>query len=125
MGAGREKRSMKLTLAMRTKNGILVVDCSGRIVYGEEAQLLRGTVRNALSESKRIVLNLGEVNYIDSGGLGVLVELRTSAHNAGGAIKLASLTQHVSDLLQITKLLTVFDVYNSESEAVESFSKAA
>ena len=116
---------MKLTLATRTKDGVLVVDCSGRIVYGEEALLLRSTVRNALSECNRIVLNLGEVNYIDSGGLGVLVELGTSAQNAGGAIKLTRLTQHVSDLLQITKLLTVFDVYNSEAEAVESFRKAA
>jgi anti-sigma B factor antagonist len=82
-------------------------------------------VKKALSENNRIVLNLGEVNYIDSGGLGILVELRTSAQNAGGTIKLTRLTKHVSDLLQITKLLTVFDVYNSEAEAVESFRKAA
>jgi anti-sigma B factor antagonist len=116
---------MKLTLATRTKDGILIVDCSGRIVYGEEASLLRSTVKNALSRNNRIVLDLGEVNYIDSGGLGILVELRTSAQNAGGAIKLARLTKHVSDLLQITKLLTVLDVYNSEAEAVESFRKAA
>jgi anti-anti-sigma factor len=72
-----------------------------------------------------IVLNLGKVDYIDSGGLGILVELRTSAQNAGGTIKLTGLTKRVSDLLQITKLLTVFDVYNSEAEAVESFRKAA
>ena len=116
---------MKLTLATRTKDGILIVDCSGRIVHGEEASLLRSTVKNALSRNNRIVLDLGEVNYIDSGGLGILVELRTSAQNAGGAIKLARLTKHVSDLLQITKLLTVLDVYNSEAEAVESFRKAA
>lgn len=116
---------MKLTLATRDKDGILMVDCSGRIVFGEESSLLRSTVKNALSENSRIVLNLGEVNYIDSGGLGTLVELRTSAQNAGGTIKLTRLTKHVSDLLQITKLLTVFDVYNSEAEAVESFRKAA
>jgi anti-sigma B factor antagonist len=116
---------MKLTLATRTKDGILIVDCSGRIVYGEEASLLRSTVKNVLSKNNRIVLDLGDVNYIDSGGLGVLVELRTSAQNAGGAIKLTRVTKHVSDLLQITKLLTVFDVYNSEAEAVESFRRAA
>jgi anti-sigma B factor antagonist len=116
---------MKLTLAMRNKDGILMVDCNGRIVFGEESSLLRSTVKNALSENTRIVLNLGEVNYIDSGGLGTLVELRTSAQNAGGTIKLTCLTKHVTDLLQITKLLTVFDVYNSEAEAVESFRKAA
>ena len=116
---------MKLKLATRTKDGILVVDCSGRIVFGEESSLLRDTVKNAVSENNRIVLNLGDVNYIDSGGLGILVELSTSAQKAGGTIKLTSLTKRVSDLLQITKLLTVFDVYNSEAEAVESFHKAA
>ena len=116
---------MKLTLATRTKDGILVVDCRGRIVFGEESSLLRATVEKALSENNRIVLNLGEVNYMDSDGLGILMVLRTNAKTAGGALKLTSLTKHVSDLLQITKLLTVFDVYNSEAEAVESFRKAA
>jgi anti-sigma B factor antagonist len=116
---------MKLALATQMKDGILVVDCSGRILFGEESSLLRDTVKKVLSDYKRIVLNLGEVDYIDSGGLGILVELRTSAQHAGGTIKLASLTKRVSDLLQITKLLTVFDVYNSEAEAVESFRKAA
>jgi len=116
---------MKLTLATRTMDGILVVDCKGRIVFGEESSLLRNTVKNALLENNRIVLNLGEVNYMDSGGLDALVELRTSAQNVGGAIKLTSLTKHVNDLLQITKLITVFDVYASEAEAVESFRTAA
>ena len=116
---------MKLTLATRTKDGILVVDCSGRILFGEESSLLRDTVRKAVPENNRIVLNLGEVNYIDSGGLDTLMELRTTAQNTGGTIKLTSLTKHVSDLLQITKLITVFDVYNAEAEAIESFRKAA
>ena len=116
---------MELKLATRTKDGILVVDCKGRIVFGEESSLLRDTVKKAVSENNRIVLNLGEVNYIDSGGLGTLVALRTSAQNAGGTIKLANLTKRVGDLLQVTKLLTVFDVYNSEAEAIESFRKAA
>jgi len=116
---------MQLKLATRNKHGILVVDCSGRIVFGEESSLLRDTVKKIISENKRIVLNLGEVSYIDSGGLGTLVSLHTSAQNAGGTIKLANLTKRVGDLLQVTKLLTVFDVYNSEAEAIESFSKAA
>jgi anti-sigma B factor antagonist len=116
---------MHLKLATRNKDGILVVDCSGRIVFGEESSLLRDTVKKIISENKRIVLNLGEVSYIDSGGLGTLVSLHTSAQNAGGTIKLANLTKRVGDLLQVTKLLTVFDVYNSEAEAIESFSKAA
>ena len=116
---------MELKLATRTKDGVLLVDCAGRVVFGEESSLMRDTVKKAISENNRIVLNLGEVNYIDSGGLGTLVALRTTAQNAGGTIKLASLTRRVVDLLQITKLLTVFDVYNSEAEAVESFRKAA
>jgi anti-sigma B factor antagonist len=116
---------MQLKLATRTKDGILIVDCIGRIVFGEESSLMRDTVKKAISENNRVVLNLGEINYIDSGGLGTLVALRTTAQNAGGTIKLTSLTKRVGDLLQVTKLLTVFDVYNSEAEAVESFRKAA
>jgi anti-sigma B factor antagonist len=116
---------MQLKVASRTKDGILVIDCSGRIIFGEETSLLRDEVKKVVSENKRIVLNLGEVNYIDSGGLGTLVALGTTAQNAGGAIKLTNLTKRVGDLLQVTKLLTVFDVYNSEAEAIESFRKAA
>ncbi|MFZ0294899.1 MAG: STAS domain-containing protein [Candidatus Sulfotelmatobacter sp.] len=116
---------MQLKLTTRTKDGILVVDCIGRIVFGEESSLIRETVKHAISENNRVVLNLGEVSYIDSGGLGTLVALRTTAQNAGGTIKLTNLTKRVGDLLQVTKLLTVFDVYNSEAEAIESFRKAA
>jgi anti-sigma B factor antagonist len=94
-------------------------------VFGDESLLIRETVKKAISENNRIVLNLGEISYIDSGGLGTLVGLRTSAQNAGGTIKLTNLTKRVGDLLQVTKLLTVFEVYNSEAEAVESFRKAA
>lgn len=116
---------MQLKLKTHTQDGILVVDCSGRIVFGEESSLLRETVKSAITENKRIVLNLGEVNYIDSGGLGTLVALHTTASTAQGAIKLANLTKRVGDLLQVTKLLTVFEVYNSEAEAIDSFRKAA
>ena len=116
---------MQLKVTTRTKDGVLVVDCSGRIVFGEESALLRDTVRQAVTENNRIVLNLGEVNYIDSGGLGTLVALRVTAQNAGGTIKLTNLTKRVGDVLQVTKLLTVFDVYDSEAEAIESFRKAA
>jgi len=116
---------MQLKLATTTKDGILVVGCSGRIVFGEESTVLREKLKKALSENNRVLLDLGEVNYIDSGGLGTLVALRTSALNAGGTIKLANLTKRVGDLLQVTKLLTVFDVYNSEAEALESFRKVA
>ena len=116
---------MQLKVTTRVKDGILVVDCSGRIVFGEESSLLRETIKQAVTENNRIVLNLGEVSYIDSGGLGTLVALRVTVQNAGGAIKLTNLTKRVGDVLQITKLLTVFEVYNSEAEAIESFRKVA
>jgi len=116
---------MQLKVTTRTKDGILVIDCIGRIVFGEESSLLRETVKQAVTENNRIVLNLGEVTYIDSGGLGTLVALRITAQNAGSTIKLTNLTKRVGDVLQVTKLLTVFDVYNSEAEAIESFRKAA
>jgi anti-sigma B factor antagonist len=117
---------MQLKLTKRTVDGILAIECNGRIVFGKESSLLRDDVKKAIADgAKRIVLNLGEVNYIDSGGLGTLVALHTTAHNAGGTIKLANLTKRVGDLMQVTKLLTVFEVHNSEYEALEAFRKAA
>lgn len=101
--------------------GVLVVDCSGRVVFGEESASLRDTVKKLLAQSPKVVLNLREVNYIDSGGLGTLVSLYTSARNAGGAVKLARLSQRVGDLLQITKLLTIFEVFDDEEAAARSF----
>ncbi len=116
---------MQMKLSTRTVDGILVVDCSGRIIFGEESASLRDTLRDLIPQNKKIILNLSGVNYIDSGGLGTLVALYTSARNSGGSIKLANLTQRVGDLLQVTKLLTVFDVYDSEERALESFRAAA
>jgi anti-sigma B factor antagonist len=115
---------MQLKINVRTLNdGIVVVDCAGRLVFGEETAELRDRVRALTTEGSRIILNLAEVTYIDSGGLGTLVALYTTARNTGASIKLARLTPRVGDLLQVTKLLTVFEVYNSEEEAVESFRK--
>lgn len=117
---------MQLKLNVRTLNdGIVVVDCVGRIVFGEETAELRDRVRALISNGSRVVLNLAEVAYIDSGGLGTLVALFTTAQNSGGSIKLARLTPRVGDLLQVTKLLTVFDVYETEDEAVQSFRRGA
>ena len=116
---------MQLKLSTRTVDGVLIVDCHGRIVFGEESAMLRDMVRKLIAENNRIVLNLGGVNYIDSGGLGTLVSLYTTAHNSGGSVKLANLTERVGDLLQVTKLFTVFEVYESEGKAVESYSKGA
>lgn len=117
---------MQLKLNKRTVDGILAIGCSGRIVFGEESSLLRDELKKAIADgNKRIVLNLGETSYIDSGGLGTLVALHTTAHNAGGTIKLANLTKRVGDLLQVTKLLTVFEVHDSEYDALEAFRAAA
>ena len=116
---------MQLRISTRTRDGVLIVDCSGRLVFGEETAALRDLVKDSLLESKQILLNLSGVDYIDSGGLGTLVSLFTSARSLGGAIKLANLTPRVGDLLQVTKLVTVFEVYNSEELAIQSFRKGA
>ena len=99
----------------------MIVDCSGRLVFGEESASLRETVKKVLAQSPKVVLNLHEVNYIDSGGLGTLVSIFTTARNAGGAIKLASLSQRVGDLLQLTKLVTIFEIFDNEEAAARSF----
>lgn len=117
---------MELKLNVRTlSDGIVVVDCAGRIVFGEETAELREKVRALAVQGSRIVLNLADVTYIDSGGLGTLVALYTTARNAGSTVKLARLTKRVGDLLQVTKLLTVFEVYDSEEAAVQSFRQGA
>jgi anti-sigma B factor antagonist len=116
---------MQLRMNTRTLDGVLVVDCNGRIVFGEESAALRDKLKAALAQSPNVVLNLGEVNYIDSGGLGTLVSLYTTARNAGGALKLARLTDRVGDLLQVTKLVSIFEVFDSEQSAAKSFKKDA
>jgi anti-sigma B factor antagonist len=106
----------------REFSGITLVDLSGRISLGDGSALLRKTVRDLLEEGRtKIILNLGDVNYIDSSGIGELVSGFTAVRNRGGELKLLNLTKKVHDLLQITKLFTVFDVFNEESTAVRSF----
>jgi len=116
---------MQLRMSTRSVEGVLVVDCSGRLVFGEESASLRDTVKKLLAESPKIVMNLREINYIDSGGLGTLVSLFTTARNAGGAVKLASLSQRVGDLLQVTKLFTIFEVFDDTEDAAKSFQMGA
>jgi anti-sigma B factor antagonist len=120
-----EKLPMQLRMSTRSLEGALVVDCSGRLVFGEESASLRDTVKKLLTQSPKIVMNLREVNHIDSGGLGTLVSLYTTARSAGGAVKLASLSQRVGDLLQVTKLLTIFEVFDDAEAAARSFKKDA
>jgi anti-sigma B factor antagonist len=114
---------VQLKLKTRTVDGVSIVDCAGRIVFGEESAELREKVRGLIDQTKRVILNLAEVSYIDSGGLGTMVALYTTARNAGGAVKLVKLTPRVDDLMQITKLLTVFEVFDNEKEAIASFQK--
>jgi anti-sigma B factor antagonist len=117
---------VQLKMSTRKVADVLVVDCNGRIVFGEESAALRDMVKRLIEEKNtHLVLNLGGVSYIDSGGLGTLVGLYTTAQNAGGSLKLASLTQRVGDLLQVTKLVTIFEVFESEEQAIESFRKGA
>jgi anti-sigma B factor antagonist len=116
---------MQLRMSTRSVGGVLVVDCSGRVVFGEESASLRDTVKKLLTQNPKLVLNLREVNHIDSGGLGTLVSLYTTARSAGGAVKLARLSQRVGDLLQVTKLLTIFEVFDDEEAAAKSFQRDA
>ncbi|MFZ1917269.1 MAG: STAS domain-containing protein [Terriglobales bacterium] len=113
---------MQLRISTRTLHGVMIVDCSGRLVFGEESASLRDKVKKLLAQSPKVVLNLHDVSQVDSGGLGTLVSLFTSARNAGGTLKLASLNQRVGDLLQITKLVTIFEVFDDEEKAAKSFS---
>jgi anti-sigma B factor antagonist len=112
---------MNLKIDAKTVDGVTVVTCVGRIVFGEEAAALRADLKRILATSKKIVLNLAEVSYIDSGGLGTLVGVYSSARAAGADIKLAGLGQRVRDVLQITKLVTVFEVYDTEQKALAAF----
>jgi anti-sigma B factor antagonist len=106
----------------RQVDSVSVVDLSGRITLGEGCSQLRELIRDLLAKGhKNILLNLGEVTYIDSSGIGELVSGFTAVSNQGGHLKLLNLTKKVQDLLQITKLLTVFDVHDDEAKAVASF----
>jgi anti-sigma B factor antagonist len=111
-----------LFMTTREVGPVTIVDLSGRISLGEGSALLRKTIRELLEDGQsKILLNLGDVNYIDSSGIGELVSAFTAVRNRSGELKLLNLTKKVHDLLQITKLFTVFDVYNDEPTAVRSY----
>ena len=114
---------MKMTSNTRLVGGVTIVDLSGRIVLGDGSVALRDLVRNLISEgNKKILLNLRNVDYIDSSGLGELVSALTSMRSGGGELKLLNLTKRVQALLQITKLYTVFDITDDEATSLKSFS---
>jgi anti-sigma B factor antagonist len=113
---------MALQATYRDTGPVTVVDLSGRITLGDGSALLRKTIRGLLQdERKKILLNLADVDYIDSSGIGELVSGFTAVKNQGGELKLLQLTKKVRDLLQITKLYTVFDIYADENAAIRSF----
>ncbi|MGA3345814.1 MAG: STAS domain-containing protein [Terracidiphilus sp.] len=113
---------MALTIATREVDGVIVLDLSGRITLGEGSVQLRDAIRGLISKgSKSILLNMGDVNYIDSSGLGELVSAFTTAKNQQADVKLLNLTKKVHDLLQLTKLYTVFDIKDDEASAIASF----
>ncbi len=114
--------SMKAT--SRQVEGVAVVDMSGRITLGEGSVVLRDTIRDLIGKGqKKILLNLGDVTYIDSSGIGELVSAFTAVRREGGELKLLNLTKKVHDLLQITKLYTVFDIKDDEAAAIKAFAK--
>jgi anti-sigma B factor antagonist len=108
----------------RQVDAVTIVDLSGRITLGEGSVVLRDSIRDLVSKGRtKILLNLGNVTYIDSSGIGELVSAFTTVRNQGGELKLLNLTKKVHDLLQITKLYTVFDIKDDEAAAVQSFTK--
>lgn len=116
---------MTLKLDCRDVDGVTLVNCQGRIVFGEESSHLRDYLKQILASSRKLILNFSSVTYIDSGGLGTLVGVYSSARSAGADIKLTGLGQRLRDVLQITKLVTVFEVYDNEQQAIAAFQRGA
>lgn len=113
---------MSVKLTTRQVGEVTVVDAVGRITLGEGASTFRDSIRDlAANGHKKLLLNLAEISYIDSSGIGELVSGFTTVANQGGTVKLLNLTKRVQDLLQITKLYTVFEVFDDEAKAVRSF----
>jgi len=113
---------VSVKLNTRQVGDVSVIDVAGRITLGEGSSALRDALRDMINKNqKKILLNLGEVNYIDSSGIGELVSGFTTVTNSGGQLKLLNLNKRVKDLLQITKLYTVFDVHEDEAGAIRSF----
>jgi len=115
-----------MQIDQRAIGDVVVLDLKGRITMGEGDELLKDKVNSLANQGhKKIVLNLAEVPYIDSAGLGEIVRTYTTVSRQGGSLKLLNLTKRITDLLSITKLLTVFETFDSENEAVRSFSASA
>ena len=115
-----------MQIEQRAVGDVTVLDLKGRVTLGEGDELLKDKVNSLLNQGlKKIVLNLADVPYVDSAGLGEIVRTYTTVSKQGGSLKLLNLTKRITDLLSITKLLTVFETYDSEADAVRSFSASA
>jgi len=113
---------MSMKVKIRQVDDVTILDLSGRITLGEGSVTLRDSVRDLVAKgTKHILLNLGDISYIDSSGIGELVSAFTSVKNSGGELKLLNLTKKVHDLLQITKLYTIFDIWDNETSAITAF----
>jgi anti-sigma B factor antagonist len=117
--------ALVMQIEERAVGDVVVLDLKGKITLGEGDELLKDKVNSLVNQGHRkILLNLGGVPYIDSAGLGEIVRTYTTVSRQGGSLKLLNLTKRITDLLSITKLLTVFETFDSESEAIQSFSAA-
>ncbi len=114
-----------MQISERAVGDVVIVDVSGKITLGDGGDaILKDKMRSLIQQNqKKVLLNLGEVSYVDSAGLGEIVQAYAAVTKSGGALKLMNTTKRIKDLLSITKLLTVFDTYDSEAEAITSFSK--
>ena len=113
---------MELFIVTKDVGGVTVLSLAGRVMLGEESSKLRSTIKELLQQGKkRLVLDLSKVNYVDSAGLGTLVAAYTSARNEGGEVRLAGVTKNFGELLNITKLVTIFSVHDSVDAALQSF----
>ncbi len=111
-----------MDIAERTVSGVTVLDLKGKMTLGEGDELLKDKINSLLADGKKkLILNLEGVPYIDSAGLGEIVRTYTTVSRQGGSLKLLNLTKRIEDLLSITKLLTVFDTFDSEAEAIKSY----
>jgi len=113
---------MSMKVKTRQVDGVTILDLSGRITLGEGSVQLRDAVKDLVAKGhKKIVLNLGDVSYMDSSGVGELVTAFTTVKNQGGELKLVNLTKKIEDLMTITKLVTVFDIHEDEAKAIAAF----
>jgi anti-sigma B factor antagonist len=111
-----------MEITQRLVGDVTILDLQGKLIIGEGAELLSDTVKKLVSQGKpRVLVNLSQVPYVDSGGLGELVHCMVSAKNAGGALKLTGVTGKITDLLAITRLVTVFDTFETERDALASY----